>query len=209
MDRRGICNTSVSPLSTAIAVEPQTPNTDLPPAPVHIVLDPLDPSEDKLSRIRAHEIQLNKRAATVRAKRTTTARSLARSLTTRSRSRSNVRADSTAGVTVAAATFWSDVWAGADDGLELLDANGVRHESAPQHKDVKLADLIRPSRSRGKKSKENGFEVIPRIRAVIALDDGQDMHELDPDDTWEYVSSVGDDEPKAILSYAEIVAKST
>jgi hypothetical protein len=56
---------------------------------------------------------------------------------------------------------------------------------------------------------ENDYEVIPRVRAVIALDDAQELHELDPDETWEYVSSVGEDEPKAILSYAEIVAKST
>ena len=45
------------------------------------------------------------------------------------------------------------------------------------------------------------------MKNVIALDDADSNI---PDESWEYVSSVGgDDEARKIFSYAEIVSKST
>ena len=45
------------------------------------------------------------------------------------------------------------------------------------------------------------------MRKVIALDDRPD--EPEPEEAWEYVSSVGggEEDPRVILSYAEVVAK--
>ena len=48
------------------------------------------------------------------------------------------------------------------------------------------------------------FEIVPRVREVIALDDHNEGPE--PDEAWEVVSSDGEDDGRPALSYADIVA---
>ena len=50
----------------------------------------------------------------------------------------------------------------------------------------------------------NDFEIVPRVREVIALDDRNEGPE--PDEAWEVVSSDGEDDGRPALSYADIVA---
>lgn len=98
-----------------------------------------------------------------------------------------------------------------------------------QDREVPLSALVRPVKPRGAKAKgtslvfvsshthttdggkpkisEGGFEFLPPVKNVIALDDAESNV---PDEPWEYVSSVGgDDEARRIFSYAEIVSKAT
>lgn len=63
--------------------------------------------------------------------------------------------------------------------------------------------------SRGERSNwnvtDNGFEVVPELRTVIALEDNVET-ELEPDDPWEYVGDVHANDEEKIPSYADVVA---
>ncbi|THH14490.1 hypothetical protein EW146_g5848 [Bondarzewia mesenterica] len=77
-----------------------------------------------------------------------------------------------------------------------------------ESREVKLVDLVRPSKSLRKKCAVDGdFEFIPHVRSVIVLDDHvRDDAELN--EPWEYVSSESESEDSTkALSYAEIVSK--
>ncbi|KIL00822.1 hypothetical protein PAXRUDRAFT_539632 [Paxillus rubicundulus Ve08.2h10] len=67
-----------------------------------------------------------------------------------------------------------------------------------------LGDLI--SKPRRHKAKKLDFEVIPPIRAVIALDDFG--HDLEADEPWEYISGacLNDASTWKALSYAQVAA---
>ncbi|EIN14266.1 hypothetical protein PUNSTDRAFT_140592 [Punctularia strigosozonata HHB-11173 SS5] len=75
-------------------------------------------------------------------------------------------------------------------------------------KEVTLGELtvFKPGRNRGhgrgRKAKDSNFEVVPHVRAVIALDDEPDLFELD--EPWEYVNP--DEDENHGPSYAAVVA---
>ncbi|VDB86284.1 unnamed protein product [Peniophora sp. CBMAI 1063] len=115
--------------------------------------------------------------------------------------------------------FWADVWAsgGDEDMLPPLPEHkptetltvGLELDggAAAPRCEVSLADLIKPARSQRKPGKSSDFEIVPRVREVIALDDRNDGPE--PDEAWEVVSSDGEDDGRAVMSYADIVANKT
>ncbi|KAF9235129.1 hypothetical protein BU15DRAFT_78299 [Melanogaster broomeanus] len=70
--------------------------------------------------------------------------------------------------------------------------------------ELTLGDLV--SRPRRQKANKLDFEVVPPVRAVIALDDFR--HDIEADETWEYVtrSSLHDGPIWKGMSYAQAVA---
>lgn len=68
--------------------------------------------------------------------------------------------------------------------------------------EVDLTHLMRAAKPR--KSKTGDFEVIPKVRSVVVLDE---RLEAGPeiDDPWEYVSADDEDTKRPALSYAEAV----
>lgn len=71
--------------------------------------------------------------------------------------------------------------------------------------ELTLADLISVPRPQ-KKAKKLDFEVIPPVRAVIALDD--DTDDTESDEPWEYITraSLNNELPQKGRSYAEAAA---
>lgn len=52
------------------------------------------------------------------------------------------------------------------------------------------------------------FEIVPNVRAVVALDDN-DFEMPDIDETWEHISGAGDEKADMkAFSYAQVVAAS-
>ncbi|TFY51090.1 hypothetical protein EVG20_g11171, partial [Dentipellis fragilis] len=97
----------------------------------------------------------------------------------------------------------ADEWPRPSEPVRKLAGTWARERE--QRVQVRLADLVRPSRTRSaKKGVEHGFEVIPHVRSVIVLDDGA-ADEMELDEPWEYVSSEGEEDKRA-PSYAEILA---
>jgi len=74
-------------------------------------------------------------------------------------------------------------------------------------REVRLTDLIRPSKAQKSRVPESDFEVVPHVRSVIVLDDFAETGEAELDEPWEHLSSESEEEGKKALSYAEIVSK--
>ncbi|KAI0294038.1 hypothetical protein B0F90DRAFT_1759661 [Multifurca ochricompacta] len=111
------------------------------------------------------------------------------------------------------ASTWAEVWdarknfSSGDDGIGLnahtTSAYALRSSEA---REVPLSSFMCPVKMRGTKAKEREFEFLPPVKNDITLDDAESNV---PDEPWEYISSVGDDdEARKISSYAEIVSKS-
>ncbi|KAH9830466.1 uncharacterized protein C8Q71DRAFT_367083 [Rhodofomes roseus] len=84
---------------------------------------------------------------------------------------------------------------------EALAGSGVADPDGGASQQISLEDLIRPAKSHRRKAED--FEVVPKVRSVIALDDhAPAIPELD--EPWEHV--ILEDEHDLAPSYAQIVA---
>ncbi|KAI5998131.1 hypothetical protein EDD15DRAFT_2363949 [Pisolithus albus] len=89
--------------------------------------------------------------------------------------------------------------------VPLEPAAAPLRSGADLFSELTLADLISVSRPQ-KKAKKLDFEVIPPVRAVIALDD--DTDDTESDEPWEYITraSLNNELPQKGRSYAEAAA---
>ncbi|KAL4067235.1 hypothetical protein V8B97DRAFT_1918994 [Scleroderma yunnanense] len=86
----------------------------------------------------------------------------------------------------------------------LLQPLAPLRTSTGSFTELTLGDLI--SVPFPKKAKKLDFEVIPPVRAVIALDDA--TYDVEPDEPWEYITGTGLDDqlPQKERSYAQAAA---
>ncbi|KAH7915750.1 hypothetical protein BJ138DRAFT_1141203 [Hygrophoropsis aurantiaca] len=78
-----------------------------------------------------------------------------------------------------------------------------RVKPEPRPLEVKLADLVSFKPRKGLHSKDSEFEVVPRLRSVIALEESK--YDVEPDEPWEHVSFAADDSAWKGVSYAQAV----
>jgi hypothetical protein len=82
-----------------------------------------------------------------------------------------------------------DEWsAGLLKGVSLPPSGGggTASDSAPAVR-INLSELVVVSHKRHRKRNADGFEVIPPIRSVIALDDAATLRDMDIDESWEHI----------------------
>ncbi|KAI0030614.1 hypothetical protein K488DRAFT_87617 [Vararia minispora EC-137] len=167
-----------------------------------IAVDPVDPLPQKLEREHARQRQRIMHAAE-RAR----SRNVPAAPRSENRSHSHPRPlnekDEREACEVLRAEFWADVWDAGGAAPELANT----YVKASAGREVRLADLVRPVKNKGSK-RENDFELVPRVRPVIVLDDFEPGADALGVEAWEYVSNIGGgEEPRAILSYADVARK--
>jgi len=82
--------------------------------------------------------------------------------------------------------IWDELGAGLWKRASL-PPSGTDVSKATQGVRVNLSDLVVLSQRKPRKLSVDGFEVIPPIRSVIALDDVVNVHDMELDETWEHV----------------------
>ncbi|KAH7924485.1 hypothetical protein BV22DRAFT_1129787 [Leucogyrophana mollusca] len=105
--------------------------------------------------------------------------------------------------------FGMEVWDGGEpEGDIQLYGHSVR--AAPslprggtevRATEVKLADLISLRPRKAPKGRDSEFEVVPRVRSVIALDEFG--YDVELDEPWEYVSLTAEQPAWRGMSYAQ------
>lgn len=102
-----------------------------------------------------------------------------------------------------AAKVWDGFSSGLLKGVALPPSGGGADVKATQGVRVNLSDLV--VQRKPHKRNVDGFEVIPPIRSVIALDDVGNVPDMDVDEPWEHIYANDGVAQLARPSYARVV----
>jgi len=114
----------------------------------------------------------------------------------------------------------SDVDADADGSMDYatelaidasLRSSQIAHSPVSSLSEVSLSSLLSTKRKKTPRTKDTEYEVVPRVRPVIVLDEVDESgSDMEPNEPWEHVPRTGDeskDAPwKSGLSYALVLS---